>query len=160
VSDAVVLRDAVPGDEALAVRFVRALADYEKLLDQARGTEADFHRALFGTPPRAWALFAEIAGRTVGFAIWFYNFSTFAARPGRYVEDVFVVPEHRGRGIGRSIFRHLARRALDDGCARMEWRVLDWNAPAIGFYRSIGAQPMDEWTEQRLDGAALAEFAE
>jgi GNAT superfamily N-acetyltransferase len=160
VSGAVVLRDALPGEEALVVRFVRALADYERLLDQANGTEDDFHRALFGEPRRAWALFAEVDGAAVGFALWFYNFSTFLAKPGLYVEDVFVVPAHRGRGIGRSIFRHLARRALTDGCARMEWRVLDWNAPAIGFYRSIGAYPMDEWTVQRLDGAALAEFAE
>ena len=95
----------------------------------------------------------------MGFALWFYTFSSFAAKPGLYVEDVFVVPEHRGRGIGRMIFRDLARRALDEGCLRMEWWVLNWNAPAIGFYRSIGARPVDDWTVQRLDGAALREFA-
>ena len=156
----IVLRDAVPGDEALVAHFVRALAEFEKLLHKAHGTEADSHRALFGTPPRAWALFAELDGKPVGFALWFYNFSTFAAKPGLYVEDVFVAPEHRGRGIGRMIFRHLARRALDEGCACMQWWVLNWNAPAIGFYRSIGALPMDDWTVQRLDGDALAEFAD
>ena len=159
MTGAVTLRDAAPGDEALAAHYVRALAEYEKLLHEARGTPEDFRRALFGTPPRAWALFAELDGKPVGFALWFYNFSTFAAKPGLYVEDVFVEPEHRGRGIGRMIFRHLARRALDEGCARMEWWVLDWNAPAIGFYRAIGAQPMDQWTVQRLDGEALAAFA-
>ena len=155
----VTLRDAVPGDEALAARFVRALAEYENLLHEARGTEDDFRRALFGPQPRAWALFAERAGQPVGFALWFYTFSTFAAAPGLYVEDVFVEPGQRGRGIGRMIFRDLARRALDEGCARMEWRVLTWNAPAIGFYRSIGARPVEEWVVQRLDDAALAAFA-
>jgi GNAT superfamily N-acetyltransferase len=159
VSAALVLRDAVPGDEELVAWFVRALAEYERLAHKARGTAADFRRALFGFPPRAWAMLAELESRPVGFAVWFYNFSTFEAKPGLYVEDVFVVPEHRGRGIGRAIFRHLARRALAEGCTRMQWWVLDWNAPAIGFYRSIGALPMDEWTVQRLDGEALQTFA-
>ena len=159
MSGEVILRDAVPGDEALVSTFVRGLAEYEQLLHEARGTEADFRRALFGQPKRVWALFAELGDKPVGFAVWFYDFSTFLAKPGLYVEDVFVEPEHRGRGIGRRIFRHLARRALNEGCARMHWSVLDWNAPAIGFYRSIGARPMDAWTVQRLDGNALVEFA-
>jgi len=123
------------------------------------GTAADFRTALFGSPPRVWGLVAERAGGPVGFALWFYDFSTFLAKPGLYVEDVFVEPECRGQGIGRMIFRHLARRALDEGCSRMHWSVLDWNAPAIGFYRSIGARAMDEWTVQRLDGDALRAFA-
>ena len=159
MSDAVTIRDAVPGDEALVARFVRALAEYENLLHEVRGTEADFRQALFGTPPRVRALFVEIDRQPVGFALWFYTFSTFAAKPGLYVEDVFVQPDHRARGIGRMIFRDLARRALDEGCGRMEWSVLNWNAPAIGFYRSIGARPVDDWTLQRLDGAALRAFA-
>jgi GNAT superfamily N-acetyltransferase len=159
VSGAVTIRDAVAGDEALVSRFVRALAEYENLEHELRGSEADFRRALFGERPRAWALFAELAGRPAGFAVWFYSFSTFAARPGLYVEDVFVIPEHRGRGIGRLIFRDLARRALEEGCGRMEWSVLNWNAPAIGFYRSIGARAVDDWTVQRLAGDALREFA-
>jgi GNAT superfamily N-acetyltransferase len=153
------MRDAVPGDEALVEAFVRQLAEYEQLLHEVQGTVEDFRRALFAEPKRAWALFAEQAGVPVGFALWFYNFSTFMARPGLYVEDVFVLPEHRGRGIGRMIFRHLARRALAEGCRRMQWWVLNWNAPAIGFYRSIGARPVDEWTVQRLDGEALDRFA-
>jgi GNAT superfamily N-acetyltransferase len=169
VSGGVSLRDAVPGDEARVETFVRALAEYERLSHEVRGTAADFGRALFGTPKRAWALFAElegeaaggepVGGEPVGFALWFYNFSTFAAKPGLYVEDVFVPPGHRGRGIGRMIFRHLARRALAEGCARVEWSVLDWNEPAVGFYRSIGARSMDDWTVQRLDGEALENFA-
>ena len=153
------LRDAVPGDEALVAGFVRALAEYERLAHEAVATEADFRRALFGTQPRAQAIIAEQDGAPVGFALWFYNFSTFAGRPGIYLEDVFVIPEARNRGIGRAIFRHLAARALDEGCARLEWSVLDWNAPSIAFYRSMGAVAMDGWTVQRLSGPALAAVA-
>jgi GNAT superfamily N-acetyltransferase len=153
------LRDAVPGDEALVAGFVRALAEYERLAHEAVATEADFRRALFGTPPRAQAIIAEQDGAPVGFALWFYNFSTFAGRPGIYLEDVFVIPDARNRGIGRAIFRHLAARALDEGCARLEWSVLDWNAPSIAFYRSMGAVAMDGWTVQRLSGPALAAVA-
>ncbi len=152
-------RDAAPGDEALVARFVRHLAEYEKLLHEAVASEADFAAALFGTPPRCHALFAEQDGETVGFALWFYNFSTFLGRHGLYVEDVFVLPERRGSGIGRAIFGELARRAVAEGCGRMNWSVLDWNENAIGFYRSIGAQPLDEWTTQRLSGPALAALA-
>ena len=159
MSGEVTIRDAVPGDEERVAQFVRALAAYEHLLHQVRGTAADFSHALFGPRPRASALFAETDGQAVGFALWFYTFSTFAARPGLYVEDVFVIAEHRRRGIGRMIFRDLARRALVEGCARMEWSVLNWNAPAIGFYRLIGARPVDDWTAQRLDGEALLAFA-
>ncbi|CAH2599782.1 GNAT family N-acetyltransferase [Rhodovastum atsumiense] len=160
MSDTIVLRAAVPGDEALVARFVRDLAEYEHLTHEVLGTEADYRRALFGTPQRLWALFACRGDEPVGFALWFYTFSTFAGRPSLYVEDVFVRPEQRGRGIGRMIFRHLAGLALQEGCARMEWTVLDWNAPAIGFYRAIGARPRDEWTIQRLDGEALRAFAQ
>jgi GNAT superfamily N-acetyltransferase len=159
VTGALTLRDAVPGDEVAICGFVRALAEYEKMAGEAHGTAEDFRRALFGTPPRAFALLAEVAEEAVGFAVWFFNFSTFAARPGLYVEDVFVLPAWRGKGIGRAIFRDLARRALAAGCARMDWQVLDWNAPAIGFYRSIGAHALDEWTTQRLEGEALHRFA-
>jgi GNAT superfamily N-acetyltransferase len=152
-------RDAVPGDEGRVAWFVRALADYEKLAHEAQATEADFARALFGSPPRCHALFAERDGHAVGFALWFYNFSTFAGRHGLYVEDVFVLPEHRGAGVGKAIFRELARRAVAQGCVRMEWSVLDWNEPAVKFYGAIGARPMDEWTVQRLTGGALAALA-
>ena len=153
------LRDAVAADVPLLLRLVRELADYERLSAQVRATEDALHAALFGVPPRAYALLAELAGTPVGFAVWFYNFSTFEARAGLYVEDVFVAPAHRGRGIGRAIFRDLARRAMEQGCARMDWTVLDWNRPAHDFYRGIGARPVVGWTIQRLDGAALTSLA-
>lgn len=154
-----VLRDAAPDDVPLVARFVRALAEYERLAQEAVGTEEDFRRLLFGTPPRAEALIAELHGAPVGFALWYYAVSTFLAKPSLYVEDVFVEPAQRGRGIGRAIFRDLARRALAAGCGRMEWSVLDWNAPAIVFYRSLGACPREGWTLQRLSGPALAALA-
>ena len=154
-----VFRDAVPGDEGRVMWFVRALADYEKLAHEVAATEADFARALFGTPVRARALFAERDGVQVGFALWCYNFSTFAGAHGLYVEDVFVLPEHRGAGVGQAIFRELARRAVAEGCRRMEWSVLDWNEPAKRFYRALGARAMEDWTVQRLEGATLRKVA-
>jgi GNAT superfamily N-acetyltransferase len=153
------LRPAAPEDVPALLRLIRALAEYERLLHEVRTTEADLETALFGEPRRASALIAESAGKPAGFALWFYTFSTFTGRAGLYLEDVYVLPEHRGRGIGRAIFRHLAARALAEGCARFEWAVLDWNEPAGGFYASLGAQPMAEWTVQRLSGSALASVA-
>jgi GNAT superfamily N-acetyltransferase len=155
-----VLRDAEEADRPLLLRFVRALAEYEKLAAEAIATEADFRRFLFGEPRRAEALIAEAAAEPVGFAVWFYSFSTFRGRPSLHVEDVFVEPAARGRGIGRAIFRDLARRALLAGCGRMEWSVLDWNAPSIAFYRSLGAEPRRGWTTQRLTGEALSALAQ
>ena len=154
-----VLRDATEADLGLVLRFVRALADYEKLLHEVRATEADFRRLLFGTPARAEALIVERDGEAVGFALWFYSVSTFDGAAKLYVEDVFVEPEARGGGIGRAIFAELARRAIRAGCSRMEWSVLDWNAPSIAFYRSIGALPREGWTLQRLSGEALVALA-
>ena len=154
------LRDAGEGDLPLILRFVRALAEYEELAREAVATEAEFRRFLFGEPRRAEALIAEADGAPVGFAVWFYSFSTFLGRPSLYVEDVFVEPAARGRGVGRAIFRDLARRALAAGCGRMEWSVLDWNAPSIAFYRSLGAEPRRGWTVQRLTGGALAALAQ
>ena len=154
-----VLREAIPADLPTVLRFVRALAEYERLAHEVRATEADFRRALFGEPRRAHALLAEIDGAAVGFAVWFYDFSTFEGCPGLFVEDVFVDPEQRGQGIGRAIFAWLARRALREGCTRMNWSVLDWNAPSIAFYRGLGAVAQDEWTVQRLSGDALAALA-
>ena len=153
------LRPAVREDAPALLRLVRALAEYERLLHEVRTSEADLEAALFGEPRRASALIAESAGVAVGFALWFYTFSTFTGRAGLYLEDVYVLPEHRGRGIGRAIFRHLAAHALAEGCARFEWAVLDWNEPAVGFYASLGAQPLAEWTVQRLSGPALASLA-
>ena len=155
----VTLRDAAPGDEGTVAHFVRRLADYEQLLHQAKATDEDFRLALFGTPARLSALIVEKAGTPIGFAVWFYDFSTFMGKPGLYLEDIFVEPEHRGGGIGKAIFRVLAKRALAEGCTRMNWSVLDWNAPSIAFYRALGAVGQDEWTVQRLEGAALAALA-
>jgi GNAT superfamily N-acetyltransferase len=160
VSGAFTLRPAAPADCADIARLVKALAEYEKLADHARASAQDFHRALFGETPCAQAAVALVDGATVGFALWFYNFSTFAGRAGLYVEDVFVEPAHRGAGIGRAFFRAMAAHAVEQGCARMEWSVLDWNAPAIAFYRALGAEPMDEWTVQRLSGDTLHRLAQ
>ncbi|MDI3306529.1 MAG: GNAT family N-acetyltransferase [Acetobacteraceae bacterium] len=158
-ASAFTLRDARPEDLPEILRLVRALAEYERMLDQCVGTEEDFRRALFGANPRLFCLLAELDGRAVGQAIWFYNFSTFTGRHGIYVEDIFVEPAYRGRGIGEAFFRHLARRAVQEGCARMEWQVLDWNESAIRFYRKIGARGMDEWRVQRVSGDTLRALA-
>jgi GNAT superfamily N-acetyltransferase len=154
-----ILRDAIPGDAATILRLVRALADYEQLLHEVEAGEEHLRAALFDQPPRAHAILAEAGGMAVGFGLWYYTFSTFTGRSDLYVEDVYVEPGHRGRGIGRAIFRDLARRALAAGCSRMHWSVLDWNGPAIAFYRSIGAKLLDDWTGQRLSGTALAVLA-
>ncbi len=153
-----VLRDATPDDAGLIAGFVRDLADYEKLLHEAVATEADFADAI--ARGHIASLIAELDGVPVGFALWFHTFSTFLGKRGLYLEDLYVQPAHRGHGIGKAIFRDLARRAQEAGCVRMEWSVLDWNAPSIAFYRSIGAKPMDEWTVQRLDVAEIAKLAQ
>ncbi len=154
-----VLRMATAEDVPTILGFVRALATYERLEDEVMATEEDFHQSLFGMPARAEALLAEIDGKPVGFAVWFYNFSTFRGRHGLFLEDIFVDPAHRGAGIGRAIFRFLAQRAIAQGCARMDWDVLNWNSTAIRFYRSIGAHPLEGWTRQRLTGRALEALA-
>jgi GNAT superfamily N-acetyltransferase len=153
------LRDAARDDLPLVLRFIRALAEYEKLSHEVSADEATLEAFLFGEPRRAEALVAERQGEAVGFAVWYYGFSTFLGRPSLYVEDVFVDPAARGAGIGKAIFAHLAARALQQGCGRMEWSVLDWNAPSIAFYRSIGAKPREGWTLQQLTGEALAALA-
>jgi GNAT superfamily N-acetyltransferase len=154
------IRDATPADLPLIVSLVRELAEYEKLAHQAVATEADFAESLFGPSRKAYALIVEHDGQPAGFAIYFYNYSTFLGRPGIYVEDVFVRPEFRRNGFGRALFKYLAQQAVAEKCGRMEWWVLDWNEPAIDFYRGLGAVPMDEWTVQRLTGDALKSFAE
>lgn len=156
----IAIRQAVPGDEGLVDHFVRQLAIYEKMEHLATGTPEMFALALFGSPPRVFALIVEHDGAPIGLALYYFNFSTFMARPGLYLEDIFVEAAHRGRGIGRAIFRELAGRALDAGCARMEWSVLDWNAPSIAFYDSLGASAQTDWIVRRLTGEPLAALAE
>lgn len=154
------LRAAVPADVPLLVALVRELAEYERAPDAVEATEALLADALFGPRPAAEAVVAEVddgGGTTAaGFALFFHNFSTWKGRRGLYLEDLFVRPAYRGRGIGGALLRHLAGVAVARGCARFEWSVLDWNERAIGFYRALGARPMDEWTVMRVDGEALA----
>lgn len=154
------IRSARPGDAALIHRFIVDLATYEKLAHEVTATVADMDRALFGDTPRLFADIAEWDGEPVGFAVWFYNFSTFQGRHGIYLEDVYVAPSARGRGIGKALIATLAKRCVDEGLGRLQWWVLDWNSPAIDFYRSIGAVAMDEWTVQRVSGDALHRLAE
>jgi len=143
----------------LIAELIRALAAYEKLSHEVRFDEAVLGEKLFGPRPYAEVLIGEIDGEALGFALFFHNFSTFEGRPGIYLEDLFVRPEARGLGLGKALLVELARLAVERGCARLEWWVLDWNEPSIGFYRSLGARPMDEWTVMRVDGAALAALA-
>lgn len=154
------IRRARPGDEALVLRFIRELAVYEKLAHEVVADEAALRANLFGERPYAEVLIAEDAVGPAGFALYFFTFSTFLARPTLYLEDLFVSPERRGHGIGEALLRSLARIAVDRGCGRMEWSVLDWNEPALRFYRRLGATPMSEWTVQRLTGDALVACAE
>jgi GNAT superfamily N-acetyltransferase len=154
-----VIRPAEEADTPLILRFIRDLAEYERLRHEAVATEEDLRRHLFGERPAAEVLLAEVEGEPVGFALFFTSFSTFLGRPGLYLEDLFVSPEWRGRGIGRRMLAHLARITRDRGYGRLEWWVLDWNESAIGFYRGLGARAMDEWTTFRLAGEALERLA-
>lgn len=141
------------------LRLIRALADYEKLTDQVVATEADLRRAIFGKRPLVEVVMAFAGDEPIGFALFFHNFSTFVGRPGLYLEDLFVAPEWRGRGVGRRLLTHLAGIAVERNCGRMEWAVLEWNEPAIGFYKRLGAEVMDDWRLCRLTGDALARAA-
>jgi len=140
-------------DELLGL--IRELAEFEKLRDEAVATTGLLEAALFGQRPSAEAVLARVEGQIVGFALFLHNFSTFLGRPGLYLEDLYVRPQFRGRGYGEALLRHLARLAVERGCGRMEWAVLDWNQRAIDFYRRMGARPMNEWTVFRLDGENL-----
>lgn len=153
------IRPARPGDEETLVALIRELAVYERLEHQAQASPSHLARDLFGPRPFAEALIAEVGGQPVGFALYFFTYSTFRGQPSLYLEDVFVQPEHRGRGLGKAMLAQLAARAVEQGCGRMEWSVLDWNEPSIGFYRSIGARPMDDWTVYRLDDEPLRRLA-
>ena len=153
------IRPAIEPDLDLIIGFIRALADYERLADEVHLDRDVLATHLFGSAPKAEVLIAERDGAPVGFALFFHNFSTFEGQPGIYLEDLFVSPEARGSGAGKALLATLATLALERGCARLEWSVLDWNTPAIEFYRSLGAKSMDEWTINRVEGAALSDLA-
>jgi len=159
VEERFLIRPAVRGDVAELLRLVRELAEYEKLADQARGTEPALAEALFGERPACEALIAEVSGRAVGFALFFTTFSTFLCRPGLYLEDLFVEPAHRGTGIGKALLARLAALAVARGAGRFEWRVLDWNEPSIRFYEALGATIMREWLLARVTGPELQRLA-
>ncbi|WP_334177026.1 GNAT family N-acetyltransferase [Pseudoxanthobacter sp.] len=154
-----VIRRAVAGDEQLVMGFVQALAEYEHLAGEVAADAAAIGRALFGDNPRVFCEIAEWNGQPAGFALWFYTFSTFVGRHGLYLEDLFVDPALRGRGIGKALLAELARRCVAEELGRLEWSVLDWNAPSIAFYKAQGAQMMDAWTTCRVAGPALARLA-
>jgi GNAT superfamily N-acetyltransferase len=154
------IRPAARHEIPLVLEFIRELAVYERLEAQVVASEADLSAALFGERPYAEVVFARIEDAPVGFALFFHNFSTFLGKPGLYLEDLFVRPEARGQGVGRRLLVWLAQEALVRGCARLDWAVLDWNTPSIGFYHSLGAVALDEWRRFRLSGTALRELAQ
>lgn len=149
------IRPATPADTPTICHLIRALADYERLADKVVFDEGRLREHLFGPRPYAEVLLAEEAGAVVGFALFFHTYSTFLGQPSLYLEDLFVRPEHRGHGHGKALLAALAKLAVERDCGRLEWSVLNWNEPAIGFYRSLGAVPIDEWTFYRLTGDAL-----
>jgi GNAT superfamily N-acetyltransferase len=153
------IREATEADVPLVLQFIRDLAEYERLAERVVATEEGLRRTLFGSPRFAEVLIAEEGGAPAGFALFFHNYSTFLGQPGIYLEDLFVREEMRGRGIGKALLARLARLARERGCGRVEWAVLDWNAPSIAFYRSIGAVSLDDWKIMRLTGDALIEMA-
>lgn len=153
------IRPALAADAALIATLIRELAEYEKLLHECHVTAEAIAQSLFGSKPQAECVIAERNGTAVGFALFFHNYSTFLAKPGLYLEDLFVRPEARGHGVGKALLAHLAQLAVARGCGRFEWSVLDWNAPAIAFYQSLGAKAQDEWTIYRVTGEALTKLA-
>lgn len=156
----ITIRPARREDANDILRLIKALAEYEKLSSQVTATTAILEQNLFGSKPSAEVLIAILSGETVGFALFFSNFSTFLGKPGLYLEDLFVIPEARGKGIGLALFKKVAQLAHERGCGRMEWSVLDWNQSAIGFYLKLGAIPMNEWTVYRLTESALANLVD
>lgn len=152
------IRPATADDTPTILGFIRALADYEKLSHAVVATEAELRTHLFGPRPAAEVLVGELDGRPVGFALFFPNFSTFLAKPGIYLEDLFVLPAARGHGVGKALLTAVAKLAVGRNAGRLEWSVLDWNDPAIGFYRKLGAEPLDDWTTMRLTGGPLEQL--
>ena len=159
-SDGITIRPAQPGDVTLILDLIKGLAEYERAPEQAKATAQDIEQALFQTNPRARALICSVDGQPAGFALYFYNFSTWTGKSGIYLEDLFVEPAYRGRGAGKALLRTLARIAVAEDCTRFEWSVLDWNEPAIRFYEAFGAEPQSEWIGYRLSGDALQTFAD
>ena len=157
-NDNVEFRFATEGDEGIILEFIRALATYEKMLDEVVATEGLLREWIF-EKGKAEVIFAVVGGEEVGFALFFHNFSTFLGRAGIYLEDLFVKPEHRDKGYGKALLAKVAAIAVERGCGRLEWACLDWNQPSIDFYLAAGAQPMDDWTIYRLTGDALEAFA-
>ena len=158
-SPAARIRSAEPADVPLIREMIEGLATYEKLRHACVATDELLHSALFGARPYVEVVIAEHDGGAAGFALFFHNFSTFLARPGIYLEDLFVQPAYRGHGVGKALLQHLATLAVERQCGRLEWSVLDWNVDAIGFYESLGARPQDEWTVYRVTGDALTRLA-
>lgn len=156
------IEPALPADVPVILQLIRELAEFERLLDQVTATEEQLHQGLFGPKPRAEVIMARLqpGGEVAGFALYFHNFSTFLAKPGIYLEDLYVRQKFRGQGHGAALLRHLAGLALSRGCGRLEWSVLDWNHRAIDFYKSLGAVPMNEWTMYRVTGEALERLGE
>jgi len=159
ISEEFSIRTASPRDVSVVLGFIRALAEYERLSHEVLATEDRLQETLFGARPAAEVILGEYQGKAVGFALFFQNYSTFLARPGLHLEDLFVLPEYRGRGFGRALLVHLAGIARNRGCGRLEWQVLDWNEPSIGFYRSLGAVSMSDWTTMRVTGGTLERLA-
>jgi GNAT superfamily N-acetyltransferase len=153
------IRTAGPSDCELLLTLINELAEYEKLAHEVVATPEVLQEGMFGSTPYARAIIAENQGEPVGYALYFHSFSTFTGRPGLYLEDIYVIQAHRGKGIGKMLMSHVAKVAIEKGCSRMEWSVLNWNTPSIDFYRAIGAQPMEGWTVQRLVGDALKTLA-
>jgi GNAT superfamily N-acetyltransferase len=154
------IRHCTEADIPTLMFFIRSLAEYEKLLHEVTVTEEILRQSLFGPTPKAYAVLAEQGGVAVGFAVYFHNFSTFLGTHGLYVEDLYVLPEYRGQGIGKALLSWLARKALMDGCGRMEWWALDWNEPSISFYKNLGAMTMDEWTVFRITKDRMRQLAD
>jgi GNAT superfamily N-acetyltransferase len=158
-SSSIEIAPATPADVPMVLALITALAEYEKLRHEVVATEASLHQALFGPKPGAEAIIARVDGTAAGFALFFHNFSTFMGKRGLYLEDLFVLPEHRGRSIGKALLQYLAQLALQRDCARFEWAVLDWNRPARDFYESLGAEAKSDWIIHRVSGAALRRLA-
>ena len=153
------IRPATVADTGTILHFIRELAIYEKAEHEALATPAHIHHSLFGAQPSVFGLICELGGQAIGFAVYFFNYSTWLGKHGLYLEDLYVSPEARGLGAGKALLRHLAQLAVARDCGRFEWSVLDWNTPAIDFYQSLGARPQSEWTTYRLTGQALLDFA-